>query len=261
MTTRREILTGAGVAGAFGIAGASGIAHAQGIDTPSAPFPSKFYADGRVRPFKGNTILCHLPQQGASAGPFNALLDIYREAPRHGFYRRVSLLPPSSYHMTIFSTATDQGRKLGLWPSSVPIDAPIEQCNAAVGDLLRSFKLHLKLPIRMRWSTDVAELDDAPLTMRLVPVDASEERRLRRLRNRIADAVGVRGPDHDAYRFHITMGYIFEWLNDSEKAEYREALSAWRERLIAVAPVITLGAPEYCTFKDMFAFDRKMYLR
>src|SRR3546814_11281869 len=39
---------------------------------------SKFYADGRVHPFPGNTVICHVPQQGEHSGCFNALLDIYR---------------------------------------------------------------------------------------------------------------------------------------------------------------------------------------
>lgn len=80
----------------------------------ASPFPpdvgSKFDADGRVRPFAGNTVVCHLPQQGEHADAFEAMLDIYREAPSHPFMRKVALLPPSSYHMTVMGGANDTPR-------------------------------------------------------------------------------------------------------------------------------------------------------
>src|SRR3546814_7288625 len=91
---------------------------------------SKFYADGRVHPFPGNTVICHVPQQGEHSGCFNALLDIYREAPAHPFVRKITLLPPSSYHMTIFGGANDKPRERKSWPADLPIDMPIERCRS-----------------------------------------------------------------------------------------------------------------------------------
>src|SRR5690349_15028789 len=85
----------------------------------------KFRPDGRVLPFPGSTIICHLPQQGASFEAFDAILDIYRELPDHAFSKKLGVLPPSSYHMTIIGTATDADRR---WPPYVPQQASIEEC-------------------------------------------------------------------------------------------------------------------------------------
>lgn len=37
-------------------------------------------------------------------------------------------------------------------------------------------------------------------------------------------------------------------------------LKTWRQGLAKRRPVIALGAPEYCTLADMFAFKRQLYL-
>ena len=99
----------------------------------------KFGRDGRVIPFPGNTIICHLDQQGDRAACFDALLDIYREAAGVPFMTKVTMLPPSSYHMTVFGAADDFNRRPGDWPNGVPLDMPIKECHRVVADRLRTF--------------------------------------------------------------------------------------------------------------------------
>jgi hypothetical protein len=220
----------------------------------------KFNADGDVVQFAGNTVICHLEQQGEKAACFNALLDIYRDAISHPFMRKVTLLPPSSYHMTVFGAANNAERVAGLWPRNVPLDLPIAECHKIIADRLRTFKTNVSLPIKMR--VDLAEPgpEERPLTLRLLPLDEAENKRLRMLRDRLSDATGVRTPGHDAYRFHITLGYLFEWLEPSENEAFRSTLRQWCEMVATRVPVIELGAPEFCTFEDMFAFHRQFYL-
>ncbi|MBB6250993.1 DUF1868 domain-containing protein [Nitrospirillum iridis] len=220
----------------------------------------KFWPDGRVKPFPGNTIICHLPQQGEHAEAFNALLDIYREAPAHAFSRKITLLPPSSYHATIFGGANDAERKPGLWPGTIPLDTPMEECNRLLGERLRAFKLECALPLRM--TVDLAEpaAGEGPLTIRLLPVNNAEERKLRDLRDRLSTCLDIRAPDHDRYRFHITIAYQMDWLTAEEDGVFRDLLRQWKLGLRQASPEILLGAPEYCTLKDMFAFNRQFFL-
>src|SRR5262245_24986963 len=120
-TDRRGVLR---MSGALTLTAAAGHTDAA-VDAPASP-PSrgrKFTADGRVMGDPGNPLVCHLAQQGAGSACFNALLDIYREAPAHAFMRKVTLLPPSSYHMTVFNGAADKERD--VWPTAIPADAPI----------------------------------------------------------------------------------------------------------------------------------------
>lgn len=237
-------------------------ARAAAADRPHEP-PAvgfKFARDGHVLPLPGNTIICHLPQQGDKAACFSALLDIYRQAPAHAFMRKITLTPPSSYHMTVFGAATGNDRCAGLWPEGLPTDAPMPACDRLLAEKLHGFKRDCALPLRMR--VDLGELDEnhVPLKLLLLPVDDTENKKLRTLRNRLSATLGIRGPDHDDYVFHITLGYLIRWLTPEEHLTFRNEMRRWREMVAARCPVIELGAPEFCTFGDMFAFQRQFYL-
>ena len=248
--------------GGIAAAAATSRAYAAQSLAPAVPpeISSKFAADGRVIPFRGNTVICHLPQQGPHASLFDALLDIYRTAPAYPFLRKVTLLPPSSYHMTVFSGANDGDRRAGYWPTSVAVDASIEQCNEFVAARLQGLALDVTLPIRMRVDLAAPIGDAWTLAMPRAPFDDREQERLRRLRDRLAEVLGLRAPMHDAYRFHTTLGYVVHPLSDDERTQFMSAVRAWREAVAKRVPIIELGAPEFCTFEDMFAFRRWFYL-
>lgn len=255
------------IGGAAGLAATPGLALARPQDQgrPDSEFAPdvgrKFHPDGRVHRFDGNTVICHLDQQGPNATLFDVLLDIYREAPAHRFMDKVTLLPPSSYHMTIFGGANDPDRRPGAWPADLPLDLPMAECDRVLGDRLRAFRLEADLPLRMKVDLSEPGPGERPLTLRLLPYDDAENAKLRRLRDRLADTLAIHAPGHDTYRFHVTLGYLIRWLTPGEQTAFRDALAGWREGVAAACPVIELGAPEYCTLKDMFAFSRQFYLR
>ncbi|MDV6330061.1 DUF1868 domain-containing protein [Asticcacaulis sp. 201] len=248
------------MAGAGAILG-TGLASSMAYAQAGTDVGRKFFADGRVRPFAGNTIVCHLPQQGEPSKPFHALLDIYRNAPTYPFSSKLAWLPPSSYHMTVFGGANDQGRgRAGQWPDDIKPDTPMDDCNRILGDRLRRFKLDTVLPIRMRFDLDEPPADANALKLMLLPKDAAENARLRDLRNRLADCLKIHSPTHDAYGFHISLGYWLAGLTPQEQEALATSQRLWRHASAAAAPVIALGAPEFCLFKDMFAFERQFYL-
>ncbi|MGC1302964.1 MAG: DUF1868 domain-containing protein, partial [Caulobacteraceae bacterium] len=253
--SRRDFMLAAGL----GLATAGPADAAQKGVRPS-DVGRKFQPDGRVRPFAGNTIISHLPQQGAGFAAFDQLLDIYRELPIRAFARKVTALPTSSYHMTIFGGANDQGRDREPWPEGVPIDAPIERCNAILAERLAGVRLGCDLPFRMVVDDCAPPPHVSPITLHLRPADAGEAAKLKQVRDRIADALKMRAPDHDRYRFHITIAYQIEWFTRAEQAEYEAALLRWRDGLTSAGAVFELGAPEYCVFEDMFAFQRRFAL-
>jgi hypothetical protein len=256
MATRREFL---GVMGATLLGGT-----ADGAETQSARRPPdvgrKFDADGRVHPFAGNTILWHLPQQGPDSAAFDAVLDIYREAPSLSFARKITLTPPSSYHVTLFVGANDQDRVPGHWPATVPLDCPMEKCDHLLGDRLRQLRLNQSSPFFFRVDMREPPAGAGPITIRLLPRDETENGRLRSVRDQLSQTLGIRHADHDDYFFHITVAYQIDWLTAEEQAEYRFALRRWTEAIRDRSPAITLGAPEFCTLGDMFAFHRQFHL-
>ena len=246
-----------GGAGFFSLASTS--ARGQSPDNTPPDVGRKFFRDGRVKEFKGNTIICHLPQQDAGYRTFDALLGIYRDVPSYAFARKLAILPPSSYHMTIFGGANDLGRKPGLWPDDIALDTPITLCNALLAERLFSFPLDCELPIRMR--VDLAPIvRSSPITVDLKPSDDQELQKLRRLRDRLSDLLRIRAPDHDRYGFHITIAYQIAWFDEAEEDAYAIPRRRWLVRLQQEAPVISFGAPEYCTFNDMFSFRRQLFI-
>jgi len=220
----------------------------------------KFDADGRVRPFAGNTILWHLPQQGPDAAAFDAILDIYREVQSLGFARKITCTPPSSYHVTLFVGANDQERVPGRWPADLPLDCPMETCDRLLGDRLRQMRLEQAPPFLLRVDMSEPALDAGPITIRLLPQDEAEDRRLRTLRDELSRRLRIRQTNHDDYFFHLTVAYQIDWLTAEEQAEHLAALRRWKEAIQRRSPVIALGSPEYCILDDMFAFHRQFYL-
>lgn len=255
---RRDFLQAA--IGAAGIAAAPSTAFAREHPTYPPDVGSKFYADGRVHPFAGNTIICHLPQQGDHAAAFDAMLDIYREAPLQEFMRKVALLPPSSYHMTIFGGANDQPRNIANWPSDLPLSLSIDACNRALAERLRDFDPGISLPIRMRIDPVQKPLEGGALIFRLQPFDQFEDIKLRRLRDRLAEVLKIRVAGHETYQFHTSFGYKIAWLSQAEKRQLQAAWQRWAAHIARKSPQIVLGAPEFCTFEDMFAFHRQFFL-
>lgn len=220
----------------------------------------KFFPDGRVHPFAGNTVVCHLDQQGPRSLPFDTMLDIYREMPGKRYAAKLALLPPSSYHMTLFGGATDANRAPGQWPRDVPADASIAECNRIVGERLRAAPVASPAEIRMKVDTSDSGYDGNTLRIPLAPRDEAEAEMLRVLRDSWSDVVGVRSPTNDEYQFHITIGYLIRPFSARETSDALADMASWKARMASRSPIIEFGRPEYCTFADMFAFKRQFFL-
>lgn len=254
---RRNLLQLATAGAALGLVPAS--ARAQSAATALVA-GEKFTSDGRVAPFAGNTVICHLPQQGPDAACFEAMLDGYRQAPAEAGLRKVAMLPPSSYHMTVFSGANDRTRQRGEWPAYVPLDAPMGDCDAAVADRVRRLRLDIELPIRMKVDPDQGPLVGDALQIRLLPFDTSEAAKLASARLAFATAFDLRTSRPEPYRFHISMGYALEKLSPAEADQAQKVVVRWAELVSRRSPYIAFGAPELCNFDDMFHFRRVMYV-
>ena len=250
---RRTFILNACLGAMAGAAHAAGEPQATPGTTRPAP-PSvgrKFNADGSPFRFPGNTIISHIPL----ATPLSDALSSVRDTLAAGsFARCLALLPPSSYHMTVFEGVTESSRKAGIWPAGLPLDAPLTAAHRLLEQRLESFELDCTLPLRMRLD-DFSLRRDPGATIRLVPLDAQENRKLRRLRDRLSAQLQLRAPDHEEYGFHITLGYLIDWMTAEQQREYIAVQLASLNMLQKRLPLLELGVPEYCIFYDMFAFD------
>lgn len=213
---------------------------------------SKFHPDGSVRGFAGNTVICHLPEASPLRPPLLQLHDrLRRDAPATLY----TLLPPASWHMTVFEGACDQVRRAGFWPDDLAADAPMAACDALFAGKLAGFDPRLAPPLRLavagwRPLTDGLALHLQPAT----PADATG---LRTLRDRLAERLRIRHPDHATYAFHLSLAYFIRHPSQSERRVLGAILD---EALATLPPTFELGAPEFCLFDDMFAFRRQFFL-
>ena len=86
---------------------------------------------------------------------------------------------------------------------------------------------------------------------------AEEDQRMRRLRDRLADTLGFRAPNHQTYGFHLSMAYLLRHIDGVERKELNQIFAQF---LPAVQRDFELGAVEFCTFENMYTFTRVLCL-
>jgi hypothetical protein len=224
---------------------------------PTLDTRMKFNPDGTRRTFRGNTVICHLQPQGSTR---DAVEKIATDLKRSSLINKIALLPTESYHMTVYPGVNDQGRDITGWPSDIPKDASIEECSRIVGERMRSFHLECQLPIRMKVDSTRTIENPRASTLRMIGVDAEEERKIRKIRDRLVDIFGFRDKQHDEYGFHITLAYQLRQFTLSEQAEYQSILEKNVPQIIASASAFEFSNPEFCTFPDMFRFNIQVLL-
>lgn len=213
----------------------------------------KFFEDGKARPFAGNTIISQIPLRT----PINEALTVVRNTiANYDFSRCLSLLPPSSYHMTVFEGVIDEKRMAPFWPNDVPRDASIQACTQHFIARLRNFFIDKNFKILMKIK-DFDVYKDSGATVRLAPASSQESQKLRDLRDRLAQCLGIRSPEHDDYGFHITLGYLVQWMNAQQIRDYELVQKRCMAYLQKTLNVLELDCPRFCTFNDMLAFDDK----
>lgn len=216
----------------------------------------KFASSGSPLPFEGNTFLGHLEQRREGFETFDTILNIYRALPETRFFRKMTVLPSSSYHITLFIGVNECDRRSGPWPAGISRYVPLE-------DLTKHFldKLKLRQP-GLSESFDFIVDADAPLPGKndnlfipLKPADEITYNRLQKIRDELSEITGIRRDDHCSYQYHITLGYLLATLDGAETLEYRDKSIEWR-KMIAEAGNITIREFEFCTLRDMYSFRR-----
>jgi hypothetical protein len=229
----------------------------QEDDTQLAIIPRdtllKFNPNGQPRAFAGNTVICHLPQQSRFQDAVAALGDALRSST---FANKLAILPSDSYHVTILGGLNDQDRTRYGWPLDLPINAPIIECNHIIGERIARFRMRSELPIRFRLDKEKTVAPQRASGLQLVPADAKEKLKLHILRDQMAAEVfRYRAADHDTFGFHVSLAYQLNSFTAEERRDYQSELVSHLPAIIAAAPVIEFGIPEFCTFGDMYRFE------
>lgn len=215
--------------------------------TYGATIGKKFYEDGTVRRYPGNTVVADiLPGNPA----YEVMCKLRQMVMDMGLTSHIILLPEDSYHMTVIQGVNDQVRSDTHWPAGLPKDASMAEADDYVSKAY--LKAGLPGPVRMRF--DSISISKSACTIRLFPADAEQEKILWDFRNRAAQKLGRWLPRHDAYRFHISLGYVWK-IAEGEDAERIEQLKEKVNAYIADQPEFWTAAPYMAYYDDMHAFS------
>ena len=216
----------------------------------------KFSENGHVIHFPGNTIICHVDKKSEA---FMALLDAHVLLQHSDLLKFITLLPPASYHMTVFEGVVDEIRKPGYWPDDLPINATLDECNALFERKLRTFNLNCSLPFRMKPLP--VEAQNTRESILLEPYDENENIKIRTLRNRLSELLHLKQKNHDKYQFHISLSYLYDWPTPTENKQFDELHKQCVEMFIKRSPIVDLQLPEFCLMDDMYEFRNQFYLQ
>ena len=207
----------------------------------------KFYADGTVRRYPGNTVVADiLPGNPA----YDVMCQLRKMVIDTGLTSHIILLPEDSYHMTVLQGVNDQVRKETHWPAGLPLDATMTAADDYVSGAF--LKVGLPGPVNMRF--DSLFMGKGAWVIRLRPADTQQEKYLWDFRDRAADTLGLRLPRHEEYRFHISLGYV-RVIPEGEVAEKTAQLKEKIDAYIANQPEFWTAAPYMAYYDDMHAFS------
>jgi hypothetical protein len=220
--------------------------------------PHKFSPDGRVQRYAGNTTLCHVPTDS----PLLCILQAFHN--RLGSHPMLSklihLLPPSSWHMTIFDCMRETECEPGMWPSGM-LKVPLAESTVLYRERLHRLGLELdKEGLAPPYQMRVCGIDGAAagIGLELEGATPDEEARMRKLRDRISVVLGIRAPNHEVYGFHISVAYFLRHVVGEARDELHRIFMEFLP--VLKRDLVTLGSVEFCTFENMQAFHRLMYL-
>ena len=208
---------------------------------------NKFHPDGSVRAFAGNTVISFIDHHAPIFELFCAVRQMLKESTAGKCF---TFLPDDSIHMTVFEGVCDQWREAAVWTKLLADDVPLEAIDKLFEErFARAGKLG---SVRMR---AVGVKNGGGYGIALEPAGPEDAARLKAYRDSLSELFGMRFPNHDAYRFHISICYgVFppdaaqEALLDRFEREAAEFIAANKMEFDVCEPSMTY-------FRNMFAFE------
>ena len=205
----------------------------------------KFLPNGDPLLFPGNTFLCHLPK-----GEFWRFARyVQTQTDITSFAHKFALLPPSSFHMTVYEGICDQVRRQDNWVEGLPLDAPLYQITEYFSS--RVSKLPKANSIRMKVVKCTLK---GGIMFHVVPFDEETKTYLKNFRNCMQNEMKMKNLNADKYEFHISLAYNLITLTSEEKEELQVILDRINKMIQERDFMIEFGAVEFCYFNDMFHF-------
>jgi hypothetical protein len=214
------------------------------IYTKNVGANKKLSSQGIFQSYPGNTIVCHVSDQPKLVEAISWVRQQYIS--NLPFAHKVVWTPAESFHMTVMELLCHYNRESTHWSSKLALDSPLPKADRFFARQLEQ----VVFPEKVIMKIDHVDIK----SIRLNPCDESVGHSLTAFRNRVAEATGVRFPNHDTYRFHISFGYLYIQLTSEEETQFRSLQQAISEQLAERLPLIHMEKPEYVIFDDMSKF-------
>ena len=214
---------------------------------------NKFHQDGSVRAFPGNTVISFIDHHAPIFELFCAVRQMLRESAAGKCF---TFLPDDSIHMTVFEGVCDQWREEAVWTRLLATDAPLETVDRLFEEHFAKAK---KLgPVRMR---AVGVKTGGGYGIALEPCTGEDVARLKAYRDSLSNLFGMRFPNHDDYRFHISICYgVFP--PDQAQEEALDRFEKEANAFIAAQGIeFDVVEPSMTYFRNMFAFEKERFER
>jgi hypothetical protein len=205
---------------------------------------TRYDTSGTFLTERGNTVVCHLVEGSETASVIGDSRERFTQMPGAD---KLAFTAGSSLHMTLFQGIIDTRRALPYWPSDVPVETPVDDMTGIFMDRLARLEPGGPFAVEVTHAT--------PNGLTLDGVTDSDRAILRDWRDRLAELLGYRHPDHDTYIFHITFAYMIERFDDAMLAAWVPFLEQVAADIRRRSPVIELRPPAFCAFDDMNHFE------
>ena len=207
----------------------------------------KFYEDGSVRRYPGNTVVAAVPPESPA---YDVMTHLHEMITEEGFESHLIPLPHDSYHMTVIRGLNDQVRTDEFWPAALPKDLPM----TAVDDHVSAAVAGVKMPSVIRMRFDKIRFSDTCMIVLLTPADEEQDRMLREYRDAVAERIGLYLPKHYEYKFHISLAYT-RIIPEGEDKTRMQAMIERMDRYIANRPAFDITNPYMAYYDDMLCFS------
>lgn len=209
----------------------------------------KFTPEGVAKRHRGSTFVAPVVPDSPS---YQVEKRIQDDLSARGLDCHFALLPPSSYHMTVFPGLKDRSLadQAGAWPAWL---SDVKDFPTAV-ELMRNRLIKADIPVlpdlRMR-PTHIYDLGIS-FTVGLEPADDEMDQALREFRTALRNVLEIHDPEFDTYEFHSSLGYRLTAPEVTEdiNAELAEEYTSW----VTEIDVFDLERPGFNIFNDMLSF-------
>ncbi|WP_405614102.1 DUF1868 domain-containing protein [Streptomyces sp. NBC_00076] len=252
---RRGVFFGAaGAAAGLALAPATAFAVSQSPERrePLAAGPGKKWdLDGNAQRFRGNTVVCPVPQDSAF---FHAETEAMEIMKRSSITDQYVCLPHQSMHMTVFDATTQDNvinKQLPAWLADC---TDVSEVSQRILARLQESTLTPLGPITMK--VRGFRPFDANFTMDLTPADDATFNTLWTARRELSALLDIRPSNFETYQFHSTIGYRLVKPLASDVPPMERLAAKCSALFTGDAATVTMQHPAFNLFDDMLAFPR-----